>query len=111
MHRLLSGASHLQCALIHRTPLARPEPAMALPSQIDLQAAIAVTRFGLGARPGELEAASADPKAFLRAQIRPEGADQPDGRLAPSAENIAVFQGLRRERREMKSDGDAADQL
>ncbi|MGZ5984245.1 MAG: DUF1800 domain-containing protein [Caulobacteraceae bacterium] len=84
---------------------------MALPSQTDLEAAIAVTRFGLGARPGEIEAARANPKAFLKAQIRPDGADQPEGRLSPSFENIAVFQGLRRERREMKSDGDAADQL
>jgi uncharacterized protein (DUF1800 family) len=84
---------------------------MALPSQTDLDAAIAVTRFGLGARPGEIEAARADPRAFLKAQIRPEGADQPEGRLAPSSENIAVFQGLRRERRELKGDTDAADQL
>ena len=84
---------------------------MALPSSNDLNAAIAVTRFGLGARPGEIEAAKADPKGFLKAQIRAEGADQPEGRLAPSAENIAVFQGLRRERQEMKADGDAAEQL
>jgi uncharacterized protein (DUF1800 family) len=84
---------------------------MALSSQTDLEAAIAATRFGLGARPGEIEAARADPKAFLKAQIRSEGADQPQGRLAPSSENIAVFQGLRRERRELKGDADAADQL
>ncbi|HEY4030247.1 MAG TPA: DUF1800 family protein [Caulobacteraceae bacterium] len=80
-------------------------------SQADLAAAIAVTRFGLGARPGEIEAASTDPKGFLKAQIRPEGADQPEGRLAPSSQNIAVFQGLRRERRELKGDADAAKQL
>src|SRR5215469_13646073 len=84
---------------------------MALPSQSDLEAAIAVTRFGLGARPGEIEAARADPKAFLKAQIRPEGADQPEGRLAPSSQNITVFQGLQRERRQSKGDGEAADQL
>jgi uncharacterized protein (DUF1800 family) len=89
---------------------------MAAPSQssllADLQASIAVTRFGLGARPGEIEAAAAaEPKAFLKAQIRPEGADQPEGRLAPSSENIAVFRGLRRERRELKGDADAAAEL
>jgi len=39
--------------------------------------AIAVTRFGLGARPGEIEQASSDPIGWLRAQIRREGADQP----------------------------------
>ena len=84
---------------------------MALPSQNDLNAAIAVTRFGLGARPGEIDAARSDPKGFLKAQIRAEGADQPSGRLASSSENIAVFQGLRRQRQEMKADGDAAEQL
>jgi uncharacterized protein (DUF1800 family) len=84
---------------------------MALPSQSDLEAAIAVTRFGLGARPGEIQTASADPRGFLKAQIRPEGADQPEGRLAPSSENIAVFQGLRRERRDLKGDADAAAEL
>ena len=52
---------------------------MALPSTADLNAAIAVTRFGLGARPAEIEAARADPQGFLKAQIRPEGADQPEG--------------------------------
>jgi len=39
--------------------------------------AIAVTRFGLGARPGDIEAASEDPIGWLRAQIQREGADQP----------------------------------
>ena len=42
-----------------------------------LQGAIAVTRFGLGARPGEIEEAGRDPVGWLRAQIRREGADQP----------------------------------
>ena len=40
---------------------------MALPDR-DLQAAIAATRFGLGARPGEIDAARADPQGFLLAQ-------------------------------------------
>jgi uncharacterized protein (DUF1800 family) len=84
---------------------------VALPSPTDVEAAIAVTRFGLGARPGEIDSARTDPKAFLRAQIRPDGADQPQGRLAPSSENIAVFQGLRRERRELKGEADAAEEL
>ena len=43
----------------------------------DLDAAIAVTRFGLGARPGEIDAARGDPQGWLRSQIRREGADQP----------------------------------
>ena len=44
-------------------------------SQRDLEAAIAATRFGLGARPGEIAAAAKDPKGYLKAQIRREGAD------------------------------------
>ena len=55
-----------------------------------LDGAIAVTRFGLGARPGEIEAAAADPQGWLRSQIRAEGADipaMPDGRAAPSAQD------------------------
>jgi uncharacterized protein (DUF1800 family) len=84
---------------------------MALPNQADLDAAIAVTRFGLGARPGEIEAARADPRGFLKAQIRSEGADQPQGPLSPTADNIVVFQGLQRSRREAKADGDGAAML
>ena len=84
---------------------------MALPATADLNAAIAVTRFGLGARPGEIEAARADPKGFLKAQIRPEGADQPEGQLGSTAQNLAMFEALRRERRDLKADGDAAQAL
>ena len=48
---------------------------MALPDK-DLMAAIAATRFGLGARPGEIEAAKSNPQGFLKAQIRKEGAEK-----------------------------------
>ncbi|WP_269713680.1 DUF1800 domain-containing protein [Caulobacter sp. NIBR2454] len=56
---------------------------MALPGK-DMQAAIAVTRFGLGARPGEIDAAKDDPRGWLTAQITRDGADQPasDGESA-----------------------------
>lgn len=50
---------------------------MALPSDGSLDAALAVTRFGLGARPGEIAEAARDPREFLHAQIRSQGADQP----------------------------------
>jgi len=43
----------------------------------NLHAAIAVTRFGLGARPGEITDALTDPQGWLLDQIRPEGADTP----------------------------------
>ena len=49
----------------------------------DLNAAIAVTRFGLGARPGEIAAARPDPRGWLKAQITRQGADQPSGDGAP----------------------------
>jgi uncharacterized protein (DUF1800 family) len=80
---------------------------VALPDPTDLNAAIAATRFGLGARPGELEATRPDPRGFLLAQIRPEGADQPQGALGSSAQNLTVFEGLRRERQALKGE-DAA---
>ncbi len=35
-----------------------------------VQAEIAVLRFGLGARPGDLAAAAGDPRAWLTAQIK-----------------------------------------
>lgn len=50
---------------------------MAFPADLSLDAALAVTRFGLGARPGEIARAAADPREFLHAQIRNQGADQP----------------------------------
>ncbi len=49
---------------------------MALPDR-ELQAAIAATRFGLGARPGEIAAARGDPQAFLLAQTRRMDASGP----------------------------------
>jgi uncharacterized protein (DUF1800 family) len=55
----------------------------------DLKAAIAVTRFGLGAKPGDLEAARADPQGWLQSQITPAGADipqAPGGGLLPSSQ-------------------------
>ena len=83
---------------------------MALESDRNLMAAIAVTRFGLGARPGEIAAALDDPRQYLKAQIRVEGAEQPTGALQSSSENLQVYDGLRRARREAKAE-DAADML
>jgi uncharacterized protein (DUF1800 family) len=54
-------------------------------------AAIAVTRFGLGARPGELAAAQADPQAWLTDQIRRDRAEQPQAALPDSAACVAEF--------------------
>ncbi len=50
---------------------------MSFGSDLDEAAAISVTRFGLGPRPGELALVRADPQGWLREQIRTEGADLP----------------------------------
>jgi uncharacterized protein (DUF1800 family) len=66
----------------------------------DMRAAIAVTRFGLGAKPGELAQARQDPEGFLKSQIRRSGADQPLGQPVSSRERMAEFRDYQRERRE-----------
>jgi uncharacterized protein (DUF1800 family) len=68
----------------------------------NMKAAIAVTRFGLGAKPGELDEARKDPQGFLKNQIRRTGADQPPGPAASSAQRMAEFRDYRRERREAR---------
>ena len=55
-----------------------------------LNAAIAATRFGLGARPGEIAEATDDPQGWLAAQIRLEGAD-----LFPGAAADGVYRQFR----------------
>jgi uncharacterized protein (DUF1800 family) len=68
----------------------------------DMKAAIAVTRFGLGARPGEIDQARRDPQGFLKDQIRRSGADQPAGAAPTSAQRMAEFREYQRERRELR---------
>jgi len=84
------------------------ERPLSLPSK-DMMAAIAVTRFGLGARPGEIDAAKVDPQAFLINQIRREGADIPQDGGETSAqrfEQMRDFQQQRKVERQQK-DGQA----
>ena len=72
-----------------------------------LQPEIAVLRFGLGARPGDLNAATADPRGWLRAQIRgalPLAVGTP---LTPSDQIFAAVLAARQERQERKRE--AAD--
>jgi uncharacterized protein (DUF1800 family) len=64
--------------------------------------AIAVGRFGLGARPGELTAASARPRAWLKAQITPAGADQPAGSLPSSRDGFAAYLAFAAEARRLR---------
>jgi uncharacterized protein (DUF1800 family) len=65
---------------------------------------IAVLRFGLGARPGDLAAAADDPRGWLRTQTRgivPLAGTTP---LAPSDQIFAGVLAAREERREMNRD-------
>ncbi|HJV41803.1 DUF1800 domain-containing protein [Caulobacter sp.] len=84
------------------------ERRLSLPSK-DMMAAIAVTRFGLGARPGEIETARADPRGFLVDQIRHDGADLPRDSGETSAQRLAQirdYEQLRKMERDRK-DGQA----
>lgn len=56
-----------------------------------IDAAVAVTRLGLGARPGEIDRVAADPRGWLRAQIRPDGAPVPAGESRDTATRVAQY--------------------
>jgi uncharacterized protein (DUF1800 family) len=71
-------------------------------------AAIAVTRFGLGARPGELASAMDDPAGFLAAQIRPSGADQPQANAETAAQRLGEFREYAQFRKDQRADAKAA---
>ena len=68
----------------------------------DLRAAIAVTRFGMGARPDEIAEAAHDPKDWLAAQIRPGGAPEPENTMGSRARvaELREFQMAQRAARE-----------
>jgi uncharacterized protein (DUF1800 family) len=73
-----------------------------------MQPEIAVLRFGLGARPGDLAAAAGDPRAWLLAQIRgavPLAGNTP---LTPSDQIFAEVLAAREERREQKREADVS---
>src|ERR1700722_12849732 len=67
-----------------------------------LQSEIAVLRFGLGARPGDLAAAAGDPRAWLTAQVKGEVQLAGNTPLAPSDQIFAELLSARNERQEMK---------
>ena len=77
-----------------------------------LDAVIAANRFGLGARPGELERARGDARGWLQKQLVGTRA-LPDEirRLPHSADVFKTHSELRRERNDAKSDSDAAKRL
>ncbi len=76
-----------------------------LPSPIN--AAIAVTRFGLGAKPGEIADASADPREWLVGQIHKDGAPQPlSPTAAPFPDSATRFKDFVAYREAVKAAGD-----
>jgi uncharacterized protein (DUF1800 family) len=74
---------------------------IAMPSESSLRDAhTALTRFGLGPRPGECAAIASDPRAFVLAQCdRPQTALIVAPGLRPTPENMALNLKDRRERR------------
>jgi len=78
---------------------------LSLPSK-DMMAALAVTRFGLGARPGEIETARRDPRGALIGQIDGRGADQPQDNPETSAQRFVAMRAYQELRREARDDGD-----
>ena len=72
----------------------------------EMMTAIAVTRFGLGARPGELATVAADPPGWVHSQIRPaEGADQPQATPESAATRLRAFREYQVDRRAMREGG------
>src|SRR5688572_17646777 len=80
-------------------------------TQKDLAAAIAANRFGLGARPGDLELVARDPEDWLARQLKGALPKLEGTGLKPSAETLArvleMRQQVMEERRERKKDKDA----
>ena len=68
-----------------------------------MQTEIAVLRFGLGAKPGDLAAAAGDPRAWLKAQIQGAAPLASDSPLARSDQIFAGLLAAREQRRQMKA--------
>jgi uncharacterized protein (DUF1800 family) len=68
-----------------------------------MQAEIAVLRFGLGAKPGDLAAAAGDPRAWLKAQIQGAVPLASDSALARSDQIFAGLLAAREQRQQMKA--------
>jgi uncharacterized protein (DUF1800 family) len=72
----------------------------------ELAAAIAITRFGLGARPGELEQARADPVDYLLRQIDAAKVGMPRANAPDSGERLADLRAFQQLRRTARMEGD-----
>lgn len=72
-----------------------------MPSESDVNAAIALTRFGLGARPGEIQRLN-DPRGWLEGQIRSSGAANPSGPSENSVERMQAFLDYQRDAQQVR---------
>lgn len=75
----------------------------------DLEGAIAAIRFGLGARADEIAEASRDPRGWLKAQLRREGAETFATGGETSNQRLAEFRDYRRQRAEQAAAGQRGD--
>lgn len=73
-------------------------------NETEIRAAIAVTRFGLGARPGEIETVAADPQGWLAGQVRRSGAPLPGGDFPDTEARLVEFNAYLRNVREVRQD-------
>jgi uncharacterized protein (DUF1800 family) len=72
-----------------------------LPDRMD--AALALSRFGLGARQGDLDAISSDPRGALKDEIANRIVPSPSGEeLKPTAELLTDFYAFREAQKEMR---------
>ena len=70
-------------------------------------AAVATNRFGLGARPGEIEASAEDPRAWLLAQLKGAAPAIQSPQLKDSASMIAALERLRAQNRLLGAGADS----
>ena len=76
---------------------------------MSLDGALAANRFGLGAKPGEIDQASRDPKAWLRSQLGGGEDSTRFANLSPSKELLAEL--VKRDEARKAQDKDAVKQL
>jgi uncharacterized protein (DUF1800 family) len=67
------------------------------PNDNTLYAAIALTRFGMGARAGEIDRIAVDPGGWLEAQVRASGAGVPAGEFPSSTDQVQAFLAYRQD--------------
>lgn len=71
-------------------------------------AAIALTRLGLGARSGEIATVARDPRGWLAGQIRPDGAPIPTGEFETTDQRVEswhAYQAEARNARQVRREG------